>query len=543
MDPTVLPEDISTLSDEELAKLKEQITAEGAKLGEAEDATDEVVNTLEALATALDVVLAEETKRTDAAAERASRLQAARGKFASPDPENADGDEGQGDGGEGAEGADDGAAAPQGEPALVASKGTPRGLANRRPSSAAPVERKSDFMMATGHALVPSGTQFATVDDVAKAIADKRNHFGTIPSRTREPLVIATGVKSGIKHQVGADPIKNFGIVRAVQEEMSSLVASAGYLAPLSPILDFFRLAEPQTPVEDGLAVVQADRGGIRFLQPAVQNTSTAHGGPYAVDETYDPTTKPVQRMTTPSVLEREVEAISQILEFDNLQYRVFPEQVAAFLEDVAVAFASKKEVYYLDYINSVSVHASADLGYGATRSLLRDWHLGAVAYRKRHGMRRDRRLQVFAPDWSIEAIRADMALQNNAQTWEISDAQILAAIRARGLDPVWYNDNPTGISPSQKFNGAQATGALNKWPTMVTSFMMAPGTIVRLDGGTLDVGLYRDSVLNGTNDLQIFMEEWIGTAQLGFQSVRIDSTITVNGAAPDYVTAATATA
>jgi hypothetical protein len=67
---------------------------------------------------------------------------------------------------------------------------------------------------------------------------------------------------------------------------------------------------------------------------------------------------------------------------------------------------------------------------------------------------------------------------------------------------------------------------------------MYAPGTWVKLDGGTLDVGVVRDHQLNLTNDFAMFMEEWIGIAQLGCETIRIDSEVCATGERPGYAAA-----
>jgi hypothetical protein len=363
---------------------------------------------------------------------------------------------------------------------------------------------------------------------------------------------IASGEKAGFDFTIGQDAQENFGILREAQARSQALVASGGCQPPITPLYEFFRLADPQAPVEDYLTAVQAPRGGIRHI--VSPNTSAAltdartgldkstkdrdYSGS-TVQDTSGP--KSVAKVDCPSVNEEYVVAVSQIIEFDNLQYRIFPEQVAAFQEDVAVAFASKKEVFYLDYINTHSTAVTSDYDYGASRSILRDWTLAATAYRKRHGMARTATLVFVCPDWAMEALRLDMALNADGglDLYDVTDARILAALSARNIQPVWYNDAPTAAS-TQKFDGAQTTGALNGWPATVTAYIHAPGTFVRLDGGTLDLGLVRDSALNGTNDLQLFMEEWIGAAMLGLESVKLTSSITVNGAAPTGVTAAT---
>jgi hypothetical protein len=51
------------------------------------------------------------------------------------------------------------------------------------------------------------------------------------------------------------------------------------------------------------------------------------------------------------------------------------------------------------------------------------------------------------------------------------------------------------------------------------------------LDGGTLDVGIIRDSTLVGTNDYKMFVETFEGIAKVGVESLQVTSTIQVNGA------------
>ena len=52
------------------------------------------------------------------------------------------------------------------------------------------------------------------------------------------------------------------------------------------------------------------------------------------------------------------------------------------------------------------------------------------------------------------------------------------------------------------------------------------------LDGGTLDLGIIRDSTLVGTNDYKMFVETFEGVAKVGVESLKVTSTINVNGVA-----------
>lgn len=422
--------------------------------------------------------------------------------------------------------------------------GAGKALTARRPKAAEPkTADAAPFMSATGHALSPEGTKFTSTFEIAKAIVAKQRSLG-LWEGARQNVSIATAEKPAAAEITG-DPFVNFAVLRSVADQMGGsggLVASGTACAPLTPSYEFFRLAQAQSPVENVLPVVQAPRGGIRYLPGTgidanaastldLSSQSRVYTGS-TVQNVSGP--KSCARATCPSPVDALVSAVSQCVTFDNLQYRAFPELVEKFLADVGVMFAEKKEVFYLDYINTNSTAVTADYGYGASRNLLGDWTDAARLYRKRQRMARNSTMQVLAPDWAMDSIKLDMADDPSLglNYFSITDAQVEAAFRTFGLKVDWYNDNPTGVSPSQKANGAQSAGAILRAPVKVFAYVYAPGTFVRLDGGSLDVGLVRDSILNGTNDLQLFMEEWIGMAMLGIESLRVQSQACYNGAA-----------
>src|SRR5690606_2912540 len=80
-------------------------------------------------------------------------------------------------------------------------------------------------------------------------------------------------------------------------------------------------------------------------------------------------------------------------------------------------------------------------------------------------------------------------------------------------------------------------------FPTTVDVLLMAPGTAVRLDGGTLDLGVVRDSTLNATNDYQTFVEEFVGWCFPGHEVREIeDIPICPNGSTGDRASLVCAT-
>lgn len=560
MDPSAtLPEDLSTLEPDAIQSLIDDANAEAQSLLEQDPPTPQSVGRLEELAAAVDQLQGELDSRAAATAELAARQTELAAKFGlGADDEEGEGEEAPNDASE----LDPEAGEPLPEKiavAATASNGIPmpkprpkvQEMASRRPAAAAPKATPAAFtafMTPTKHATAGPDGRFESLRDISQAIVDKYDAMGGEYAGERTKMSIAH-TKKDIPEEVRVqnDPFQNFEVLQSVRREQNALVASGTACAPLTPVYEFFRLAEEQNPVESALGVVQAPRGGFRYLAGAfidgnagttidLSSQSRVYTGS-TVQNTSGP--KSCATATCPSPLDELVSALSQCVTFDNLEYRAFPELVDKFLADVAVLFAERKEVFYLDYINSKSTAVTADYGYGAARNLLNDWTDAGTGYRKRARMSRTAPMQLVAPDWSINQIKKDMLddYGDGINHLSVPDAAVEEALRNRYLAPVWYNDNPTAVNAAaatnQKFNTAQSAGGLNRPPTTTVAFIFAPGSFVRLDGGSLDVGLVRDSVLNGTNNLQLFMEEWLGAAFLAFESIKLTSVACDNGAAP----------
>ena len=411
---------------------------------------------------------------------------------------------------------------------------------------------KYEFSMeSTRQAPDGSGQRFESPAAVAAAMWKKRMSFGNIPAGTRDEMSIATGTKVWDEEipSVGLDPVENLKAFNQLTAR-DGLVASGAQCTPQTQLYDFFRLAEPIQDVENALPTVQAPRGGIRYIQANCDDTGAGAVGLWGTEDppvtpgAINPTSgeKPCDTVTCPTVAEVLVEAVTQCTVFDNLQYRTFPELIENFLEDVAVQFTLKKQTYYLDKIDAASTQTVGVGAYGAARSMIYDLTVAANAYRKRHHMPRNSRLSVMIPDWAVDVVKSDLLNDGDSglEYLNVPDSVVVGALASRNLDATFYYDDPTSIAASNPLFSAQAGSgaALNGYPCVASSYMFAPGTFVKLDGGSLDVGLVRDHALNKTNDFAMFMEEWIGLAQLGCESIRIDSTVVPSGSRAGYASA-----
>jgi hypothetical protein len=140
--------------------------------------------------------------------------------------------------------------------------------------------------------------------------------------------------------------------------------------------------------------------------------------------------------------------------------------------------------------------------------------------------MRRDAILQVYLPQWVPDMMVADLAVGQFDRFHATSE--VIRILGNANVSPVFYMDTETG--DGQIF-AAQSDATLDEFPTSVVWYLFAPGTWLFLDMGRLDLGVVRDSTLNATNDFQTFYETFEGPAKIGVESLKVTSTVCINGA------------
>ena len=148
-----------------------------------------------------------------------------------------------------------------------------------------------------------------------------------------------------------------------------------------------------------------------------------------------------------------------------------------------------------------------------------------AVAYRSRHRIAQTTQLKAIIPDWVYDAMAADLALNMPGDgNLAVSRSEIEGYLAQLNVTLV--------ASPDITVFGSQGTAALLEFPDSFKWYLFAEGTFLFLDGGTLDLGIIRDSSLVGTNDYKMFIETFEGIANVGIESLVITQTVNVNGVA-----------
>ena len=396
--------------------------------------------------------------------------------------------------------------------------------------------------------------------DLATLIANKRHGMGHWNSDSTENWALATAeldfgperTLSGDQKQVGV----TFADLRderrqriaAVQKgQVAPIVAAGGPCAPLSPNYEIISCADTITQLQDFFDVVSADRGGVRYTVPP--DFTFLSGGIVVNDKTVTQAKTSVSVVNCPTEEEVCVRAVSRRVLFDNLNFRVYPEYVEYMLQHLQVLESQAVEELLLTRLNEeISGGAATDLTgalhstYGASRSVVSILAKAALNKRKRENMALDAPLDVVVPDEMLLAMQLDLIndgyMGAGFATAPLVDVQT-EMLRRFGLNVgTYYYGLGTipGIAadatfPASQHNGAVATAGV--MPTQGRVYMMTPGSVVAVDGGALDVGLVRDSVLNQTNDVELFAERWVELAHVGCPIDAFDMSYCPTGAAP----------
>ena len=398
------------------------------------------------------------------------------------------------------------------------------------PADRRPVAQASVAPVAiTAGADIPGYTAGSSVDDM-KDVADlmaKRIHtLRRVNGGDGEQHIVASVTTQFPEGRtLTQDAESNWAKIQAVTSP-EAIVASGGHVAPFETRYEIFGLGSTARPVRDSLARFQADRGGIRFVTPPVLSSYGNAVGIWtaANDSAETPGTKASLTVTAASENAVATDAVTLQMQFGNLATRAYPELIARHNELGLIQHAREAEQNLLTKIGSASTAVTTTSLIGFGRDFLVQIGRAAAAYRSRHRLEADAPLRVIIPSWVKDAMAADLALAMPGDNTLNAYAEIDGYVAARGVNLT--------VSLDAGVFGAQTTGALEEFADSFDWFMFAEGTFLFLDGGTLDLGIIRDSSLVGTNDYKMFVETFEGIAKVGVESLKVTSTISINGVA-----------
>lgn len=361
-----------------------------------------------------------------------------------------------------------------------------------------------------------AGEGYRTSADIAKAMTDR--------------IRATAGMNDGIKSVVASlradfpeardlddsDGRGNQRKIDAITDE-APILASGGFCAPLPVNYDIFGVGSTARPVRDSLPTFGATRGGIRYIQPPVLGSYAGAISLWTALNDANPTTpatKPVLKVNCANELTASTDAITLSLEFGNLMTRAFPELVQRHNQLALIEHARFAEKTLLSKISALSTKVTVAAKLGTARDLLSAIARASAQYRNRHRIVRGIQLRLLMPDWTLDAIREDIASNMAIENLAVTDGVVQAWFAARGFNISWYMDDT--------FAAQTEGGALNEWPATIKFWLFSEGTLLFLDGGTLDLGVIRDAELVSTNDYVTFVETFEGVAKVGIEVLEV---------------------
>ena len=192
-----------------------------------------------------------------------------------------------------------------------------------------------------------------------------------------------------------------------------------------------------------------------------------------------------------------EVAAWPTILQFGNFASRFYPEAIANVTSLAMIAADRTINAARLAYMTLAATPGTVtDVGGGTLINLTTNLASNAADYRATYGMGFDAVLDVAIPFWVRDAVYVD-SISRDSTNGDALNAWLGAIFSELNLRPQFVYDLDD-----------QSSGAFEN---LANILMWAPGTVVELDGGTLDLGVVRDSTLNSTNNYQTFVEPFVG--------------------------------
>ncbi len=404
------------------------------------------------------------------------------------------------------------------------------------PADRRPVTQAAAATVAiTAGADIPGYTAGSTIDDmngVAEAMAKRIHTLRRVNGGDGEQHIVASVTTSFPEARtLTTDAESNWNKIQAVTGP-EALVASGGHQAPFEVKYDIFGLGTAVRPIRDSLPRFQADRGGIRYIVPPVLADYSGAVGIWTAAndsaETPSPAAKLSLTVAAASETTVSTDAVTLQLQFGNLLTRAYPELIARHNELGLIQHAREAEGNLLTKIGTASTAVTSTSVVGLARDFLVQLGRAATAYRSRHRLEADAPLRVILPAWIKDAMAADLTLSMPGDSTLNAYAEIEGYIASRGINVTYALDVAGG---SAAF-AAQDAGAMNEFPDTFVWYMFSEGTFLFLDGGTMDLGIIRDSTLVGTNDYKMFVETFENVAKVGIESLKVTSTINVNGTA-----------
>ncbi|MDQ5841189.1 MAG: major capsid protein, partial [Chloroflexota bacterium] len=413
-------------------------------------------------------------------------------------------------------------AAPEPAPVATTASGAPVRVRPAAIDPPQPAGRSVSLVAAAGQDFIDGGgirggAPFQNMREMSRAMTAARENLGPRAGQTakayvarvqRDPRPVVLG-DDGEANAVLMDDLSN-----RVRKGQISMTAAAGpFCAPAEVIYDYCDMEVGGLWV---LPTVDSPRG--RRSYPRAVSLANISGDWLAVIGSQDDP-KPCYVVPCGDDDVFSVTSYPTCLRFDNFTGRFYPERVS---------MISRQTLRYHEFVVQAALLAEAralaeitnvqDSGGGFVIALVRALRHAASYLRSKHYLSPTATLDVVLPAWVPNAVATDIVTRDATLDLAVVDARVRAIVEADNINVQWINgDQPLPEEGWEAVGGGSGTDG-----GRIEALMYVPGGLLRLDGGTLDLGVQRDSTRNAANQFDTFVEEWAGIARPCFAPLRI---------------------
>ena len=312
-----------------------------------------------------------------------------------------------------------------------------------------------------------------------------------------------------------------------------SLTAAGGWCAPSEQLYTFCDVPEATDLIS--LPEIAINRGGIRwpvepdlseifanfeffFTEPELEAVD-ADGHPTAVKHC-------VEVPCPDEFVEMRLNAVGYCVEAGILQRQGWPESIEWFLRSLTqehLRAMSRRTI--LDMIAGSETVTFTGPTVNATSSVLNAIALTATNLRLNRGLSRGATIEGVAPNWLMEVLRADLAMQQGASTFAVSDGQIASWLNARNISLQFVGDWQT------RGPGEPGSQWVTEWPSTVNILLYPAGTWFRSLSNIIEVGvLYPKEQLQINRYTEFFTEDAIAVGKRCNHSLNVEIPICATG-------------
>ncbi|WP_433341719.1 major capsid protein [Streptomyces sp. CA-253872] len=512
---------LTTLSDEDLAEALSVSATTFAALAAQDEATDESLQQMRALATGAEAIRGEKASRLAAATRAAAEIEAMAAMVRGDDPAT---DDNTGEG----EGDDDTATASADTQPAPEAPAAPAPATPAAPVTAAAVARPALNLSAvrrvqprvmpeapapgttiTAAVDVPGYTPGAALDfnDITAGIISRANALKTAGGGVgqvisyRHPYADDLIVTDSSSAPEGTTVALKASDQRRLPEK--ELIASGGWCAPSETIYELTDTACPDMLWD--APEIQLARGGLRYYKPLSLDVAAMTWVHTEADD-ISGAEKPCYRIPCPEPVEARCDAVGVCLEAGILTQRHFPELVSWYLRNAMVAHEIRVKQQLFQQALNTATPVTLGPSFGALSATFAAVGLQSADMIERHSLCESTALEVTFPYWSRNLFLADLARQNGVNVCDlepncIQDTFAKLGVRvqfARGLAPA-VPDEIGGATPATAFPGA-------------IKFLIHPsGGLVIGRGEEVNLGAIHDSTKFRFNDYTaLFSEECV---------------------------------